>query len=374
MGEVILVAKIADLRNSYDLDRVWNIYHNLSLHQKLGIMGIFGLVALPVVITPLQLVPTIVILYTMAFAMSWDLVSGYTGQLSFGHAFFFAIGGYSSAILNVQHGITPIFSIPLAGVIAGFGGLILGIPTLRLRGMYLALVTLVAPIILERLFRFWASEFIIIAGPIVIPIAPEGFGGVGGLASPQALVSISSKSVVTVSNFSLGALANYYLSLGIILILLLIMMTVTRSPVGEIFTAIRENEEVAAASGINTKKFKIYSFVLSGVIAGIASATFVHTIAAAPQPDQLLNFELSIMVIIYSVIGGMSTIIGPALGVIFIEGLHTIFGQFDISVYGYTIEQISSFVIFALAVGMIIKRPGGLLPMLIRFINRRSSR
>lgn len=374
MGEVILMAKIADLRNLYDLDRVWNIYRNLTPHQKLGIIGIFGLIALPVVITPLQLVPTIVIVYTMAFAMSWDLVSGYTGQLSFGHAFFFAIGGYSSAILNVQHGITPIISIPLAGVIAGFAGFILGIPTLRLRGMYLALVTLVAPIILERLFRFWATEFIIKAGPIVIPIAPDGLGGVGGLASPQALVSISSKSVVTVSNFRLGALANYYLSLGTIMILLLVMMTVTRSPVGEIFTAIRENEEVAAASGINTKKFKIYSFVLSGAIAGVAAATFVHTIAAAPQPDQLLNFELSIMVIIYSVIGGMGTIIGPALGVIFIEGLHTIFGQFDISVYGYTIKQISSFVIFALAVGMIIKRPGGLLLMLIRFINRRSSR
>jgi branched-chain amino acid transport system permease protein len=109
----------------------------LKLRHYMGLLGLLVLAAIPTILTPLQLAPFIGVIFLMMFAISWDIVSGYTGQLSFGHAYFFALGGYATTILNLQHGISPLVAIPLATLIAGLGGFIIGFPALRLRGPYL---------------------------------------------------------------------------------------------------------------------------------------------------------------------------------------------------------------------------------------------
>lgn len=233
-------------------------------------------------------------LFLGMFAMSWDAVSGYTGQISFGHAVFFGVGGYSSALLNLGYGIPPALAIVCGTLFAGLAGLLIGVPALRLDGPYLSLVTLVAPIILLRVFVFRSDVF----------------GGELGLPSPDPLIPTS--------GFAEATIAFFYVALVTFLLVLGVLLAVTRSDTGSVFTAIREDEDAVAAAGLNPAKFKIFAFLLSSMTGGLAGAVFVHTIGK-PTPSELLVTTVSIEVIIAAVLGGMGTIVGAAIGGIFLS-------------------------------------------------------
>lgn len=292
----------------------------LPLRHQLGLLGLLGLILLPTQLYPRQVQPMIGIVFLMMFAMSWDVVSGYTGQLSFGHAFFFALGGYGSAILNLQHGLHPVPSILIATVVAAIGGVLVGLPALRLRGPYLSLVTLIVPLILAQLFILWNNS-LAIPLPLVeaeIPIAPDGFGGQSGLAvAPDPLIGPSERAVITVGGddpYQVQVLGNYYLALGVFSVVLATLLAVTRSTAGSIFTAIREDEDAVQSAGLNPAKYKLFAFVLSAAVGGLASAVYVHSMAGYPQPSEILNIGLSINVIVMTILGGMGTIVGPIIG------------------------------------------------------------
>ena len=342
----------------------------LKLRHYVGLLGLLVLAAIPTILTPLQLAPFIGVIFLMMFAISWDIVSGYTGQLSFGHAYFFALGGYATTILNLQHGISPLVAIPLATLIAGLGGFIIGFPALRLRGPYLSLVTLVVPVIMLQIFEIRANGFILDFGPLTVPIAPDGLGGTIGLSSPDALISTADASVFTVSSYATEVLLNYYLALMLLVLFTLLMLAITKSNTGDIFTAIRENEGVVPAVGIKPAKFKLFAFVVSGMVGGFAAAVFVHTLAGAAQPASILNVGLSIDVIIYSVLGGMGTIVGPILGVVFFEGSIQLLESFETTVFGVALDDLAPLLLYIVSIGIVIKRPQGLLPALIQFGRR----
>jgi branched-chain amino acid transport system permease protein len=342
----------------------------LELRHYMGLLGLFTLAAIPTILTPLQLAPFIGIIFLMMFAISWDIVSGYTGQLSFGHAYFFALGGYATTILNLQHGIFPLVSIPLATLIAGLGGLIIGFPALRLRGPYLSLVTLVVPVIMLQIFEVQADEFVLDIGPLTVPIAPDGFGGTIGLSSPDALISTADAAVFTVSSYATEVLLNYYLALILLVLFTLLMLAITKSNTGDIFTAIRANEDVVPAVGINPAKFKLFAFVVSGMVGGFAAAVFVHTLAGVAQPASILNVGLSIDVIIYSVLGGMGTIVGPILGVVFFEGSIQLLESFETTIFGVALDDLAPLLLYIVSIVVVIKRPQGLLPALLQFGRR----
>ena len=144
-------------------------FGEIPTRYLLGGVSFLGLLAAPLPLTAFQLSALIFPVYLMIFAMSWDIVSGYTGQISLGHTVFFGLGGYTSTVLNLQHTVTPLLSIPAGVVIAALGGLLIGYPALRIRGPYLSLVTLIAPIILLRLVILFNNN---------LPyIAPSGLGG-----------------------------------------------------------------------------------------------------------------------------------------------------------------------------------------------------
>lgn len=226
------------------------------------------------------------------FAMSWDVVSGYTGQISFGHALFFGVGGYGSALLNLELGVPPIAAVLLGTALAALAGILIGVPALRLEGPYLSLVTLVAPLILLQLFIVFSGTF----------------GGELGLPSPDPLLPVS--------GFTGQTIVDFYIAFGVFVLILGILLSVTRSDAGAVFTAIREDEDAVAAAGINPSKFKIFAFVLSAAVGGLAGGVFVHTVGK-PQPSQLLVMSVSVEVIIASIIGGMGTITGAAIGGLF---------------------------------------------------------
>ncbi len=344
----------------------------MALRHQLGLVGLALLFVLPLNLFPDQLREVNGVLFLMMFAMSWDVVSGYTGQLSLGHGAFFLLGGYASAIANVQHGLSPVVSIPIGMLVAGIGGVLIGLPALRLRGPYLSLVTLVVPVILGKMLIIFESKL----APLGIPLAPGGLGGRSGLDLPTQLVSTFDSAVITVSqsNFlgqtytglQMYRLTEYYLSLGLLVVLLVVLLAVTRSSAGTVFTAIREDEDAVEAAGLNPTKFKLFAFVLSGLIGGLAAAVYVHMSLATAQPRQLLGLasvRQSLDVVIMGVLGGTGTIVGAIVGAGFFAVVTAVVGGFSFSVpvLGVQFSQLSALVLLGGAMVVLFFLPGGLL-------------
>jgi branched-chain amino acid transport system permease protein len=308
------------------------------LRHKLGLVGLLGLAILPVLLTPLQALQIAGAYFFAMFVMSWDVVSGYTGQISFGHGVFFAVGGYASALLNIRMGIDPLLAIPVGVVAAALAGLIIGVPALRLRGPYLSLVTLIVPLIVAQIFNVYSNVF----------------GGTQGLVSPppDRLLGLGS-----------GApLMTYYVAFALFVVILAVLLAVTRSDAGKVFTAIRESEDAVSSAGLNPAKFKIFAFVLSAAIGGLAGAAFVHTVGE-PTPNALLDLFVSIEIIIAAILGGMGTIVGAAIGGLFFAVFRGVLADltFQIPVVNATIAEVDLVLFAVLSLLVIYLLPGGLL-------------
>jgi branched-chain amino acid transport system permease protein len=349
----------------------------MELRYQLGLLGVAAFLLLPTQLFPDQMGQFTGLLYLMMFAMSWDAVSGYTGQLSFGHAFFFAVGGYATAILNLQHGIHPFASIPIAVVVAAIAGVVVGLPALRLRGPYLSLVTLIVPVIMLKLFRLYNDSFT----PFGIPIAPEGLGGTSGVGIPDSLFGTAAGDAVQVgwlqgyfpeyTTFQLSVISEYYASLGVFLLVLVVLLAVTRSTAGDVFTAIREDEDAVSAAGLNPAKFKLFAFVLSGTVGGLAGAAYVHTSVAVAGPGPLLGgagqasspISMSINVIIISILGGTGTIVGPVVGAVFFAASETVISSIDatLPLLEVAVSQLRPLPLLVSAMLVLFYLPGGLL-------------
>jgi branched-chain amino acid transport system permease protein len=219
------------------------------------------------------------------FAASWDLLSGFTGQMNFGHALFFGVAAYTAALLNLHAHLPPWGSIPLGALAAVLTGLIIGIPCLRLRGTYLALTTLAFPIILLG----------------VVYAIPDITGGELGISGLQRL--------------SGSRITDYYIAVVLMLGLCTIMWKITRSNTGLIFHAIREDELAARTAGINTTRYKLLAFCLSGFFAGISGGLYAHFMRIAGPAN--LEVTMSFTVVIWAIFGGVVTIYGP-IGAVFV--------------------------------------------------------
>lgn len=252
------------------------------------IVGLFFIVllGLPLITRDPYIVRIVILTSIFAIlAASWDLLSGFTGQMNFGHALFFGVGAYSSALINLHAHIPPWGSVPLGAIVAVLAGLIVGIPCLRLKHTYLALTTLAFPIILTG----------------IIFALPQYTGGEFGLSG--------------MTRFTNSLIGNYYLHVGTMLVLAVIMWKITDSNTGIIFHAIREDELAVKASGINTTRYKLLAFSLSGFFAGIAGGLYAHYMRIAGPST--LEVSMSFMVVIWAIFGGAATIYGP-IGAVFI--------------------------------------------------------
>jgi len=229
-------------------------------------------------------------LFFAVFAMSWDMASGYTGEISFGHSLFFGIGGYTAGMLNIHSGIDPLIAIPLGAVVAAAAGFLIGFPSLRLEGPYFSLITLVVPIILVSLFVLF----------------PDWTGGGRGL--------VAANTERTVSKLTFDPVMNYLVAFGLFFVTLVLFLVITRSNTGEILTAIRENADAVSAAGLSPARYKLFAFMISGLIGGLAGALFVFSANGSASPGSILNLTLSIEVIVAAVLGGIGTITGAALG------------------------------------------------------------
>lgn len=237
------------------------------------------------------------------FAMSWDLISGVTGQLSLGHGLFFGTSAYAAALLNLHLGWQPWITIPAGAVMASCFGALVAIPALRLRGIYLGLVTMTLPLIMTG----------------IIFLFPDFTGGELGLYGIQRLSdSQNSSYYIVVIVFCVASFVLYKLS----------------DPeskfirIGIILTAIREDEIAARTSGIDTVKYKILAFVISGFFAGIAGGLYCHYIRLAGPSNLELFF--SFQVLLWSIFGSTGTIYGAVVGVFVLYPMTELLSLFEL--------------------------------------------
>lgn len=226
-------------------------------------------------------------------ALGLMLLTGFTGQVSLGHAAFVAIGAYAHAWL-MSKGVPLPLSILLAGLITGAAGLLLGIPAIRVSGLYLAMVTMAFAIIVEQLIGHWDS---VTGGFTGLAVEPARIGE-WSLASPKAF---------------------YYLCLVMLVVVLLGLLNLLRSAVGRAFMGVRDSEAAAYSLGIHVRGVKVAAFAISAAITGIAGALIAHHLQYL-TPDGftlLLSLELVLMV----VIGGVGSLRGAILGAVLISML-----------------------------------------------------
>jgi len=218
------------------------------------------------------------------FAMSWDILTGYTHEVNFGFAFFIGGAGYFSGILNSAFSFSPYFAIPLAALAAGVSGLFIGYLTLRLKGPYFSMATLAFASILFKLsFIFY-----------------EITGGEEGISGLDVFTDDPTK--------------DFFVAWGVMLAVYLILTLYAQSKHGIILKAIRANEDATQSAGINTAYYKIEAFAISGFMAGIGGGVFAHSqMHIGPT---MLSGYISIIVVLLAMIGGMGTIVGPLFGAI----------------------------------------------------------
>jgi branched-chain amino acid transport system permease protein len=252
--------------------------------RVIAVIFVLMLLLLPVLTQDMYILRIMAIASIFAiFAASWDLLSGFVGQVSFGHALFFGVAAYTTALLNLRLGWSPLITIPLGALAAVLVGLLVGIPCLRLKGPYLGLATLAFPIMLMGIiFTF-----------------PKFFGGELGISGITRLAS--------------ERLHEYYIAVIMMLVLCYIMWKITDSKIGIIFHAIREDEIAVRASGINTIKYKLLAFCLSGFFAGLAGGLYTHFMRIAGP--SMLAVLMSFQAIIWTIFGGIATIYGAVAGV-----------------------------------------------------------
>ncbi|TDA31930.1 MAG: branched-chain amino acid ABC transporter permease [Hadesarchaea archaeon] len=252
--------------------------------RTLAFLAIIFLLILPIFVRNPYYLQIIVLTNLFAlYAASWDLLSGYTGQVSFGHALFFGVGGYSAAFLNLRLGWPPLLTIPVGALAAVFTGMIVGIPCLRLRGPYLALATLAFPIILTG----------------IIYAFPETTGGEFGLSGLTRLTP--------------SRTLDYYFSFLLMIFGVFIMWKITESKIGIILHSIREDEIAARACGINTARYKLLAYSLSGFFAGLAGSSFAHFMRTVGP--LALDASVSFQAVIWTAFGGIVSIYGAVGGV-----------------------------------------------------------
>ncbi|MGF6654865.1 branched-chain amino acid transport system permease protein [Paraburkholderia youngii] len=264
--------------------------------------------------------------YFGVFAMSWDLLFGFAGEVNFGPTFLIGLGAYSAAILNARWGLPIPVCVLSGGGVALVGGLLLAVPALRLRGPYFGLVTLVAVLLLQ-------NAIVIFAGIT---------GGEIGMTVPDVM--------------SVDANHNYWIALAFLIVCAILLFGLSRSAVGLILQASGQDATGAQALGFNVTRHKLVAFCISAVFSGVAGAMLVFYQGTA-SVSTVVDLSVGVQIIIAAVLGGRRTILGAVLGSIFL----IVAGEFL-----RPLGQLNTFVVAAVALAALLFFPDGLLGNLLR--------
>jgi len=273
--------------------------------------------------------------------LAWNLLSGYSGFVSFGHAAFFGLGAYFVALAQIKWGLSPWLGIPGAGIVGALAGLLVGVPTFRLRGHYFALAMLAYPLALLYVFEWLGYQ------ELTLPMERT---------SPLAYMQFEDHRIYA------------WLALALMLAAMVLTSLVERSRFGMSLVAIKQDEAAAEAAGIRTLTWKLRAITLSGAMAGIAGG-FYAVVLLVVTPPAVFGMLVSAQALIVTMFGGVGTLWGPVIGSVVLvplsEFLHARLGNIIPGIQG---------VVFGIAIVVVtLLAPEGVFWKIKDLLRRRAS-
>jgi len=259
--------------------------------------------------------------YFGVFAMAWDLLFGFAGEVNFGPTFLIGVGAYTAGILNNQYGWSVYVCILLGAMASVIAGFVLAMPALRVRGPYFGLTTLVAVLMLQN--------FVVVFADLT--------GGEIGLTIPDVI--------------AVSANINYWIALGFMTISGAILYGLSQSPIGLVLQASGQDPVQAGALGFNIVKHKLFAFIVSAFFSGLSGALLVFYFGTA-SVGTVIDVAVGVNVIVAAVLGGRRTVLGAALGAIFL----IVAGEFL-----RPTGELATFIVSLVALLVVLFFPGGFL-------------
>ena len=289
--------------------------------------GVYLLLGLLVSNSYYQLILTLVLLWA-TMGLAWNMLSGYSGLISFGHAVFFGLGGYTMTIVFVKFGLTPWLGIPLGVGVGVLAGIVIGLATFRLRGHYFALSMLAYPLAMLYVFEWLGYQ------EVTLPMMRESPALYAQFADPRAYM---------------------VLALALMVACMLVSLRIERSRFGMSLLAIKQNEAAAEAAGIDALSWKMRAMIVSAAMAAAAGGLYAVVLLIV-TPQSMFGMLVSAQALVVTLFGGVGTLWGPVIGsailVPLAETLHAELGNIVPGIQG---------VVYGLAIiGIILLAPEGI--------------
>ena len=286
-----------------------------------------------------QLIFTLILIWAVV-GVAFNLFSGYSGLLSFGHAAFFGLGAYAVALLYIKLGISPWIGIVAAAAVGAIAGVIIGYPTFRLRGHYFALAMLAYPLVLLALFQWMGYQ------EESLPMARQ---------NPAAYMQFAdTRMYILISAVLLG-------------IALAINLYIARSRFGLSLLAIKQNEPAAMAAGINPLRWKLLAIVLSGSLTAVAGGVY-GVVQLIVTPESVFGVLVSSRALIVTLFGGIGTVAGPVVGALVLIPL----GEILHVQLSHILPGIQGVVLGIAIIAVVLLAPEGILPWILRKVRRKA--
>ena len=312
----------------------------LPLWLTLGLaalyLGLAAIIGNPYILLIMTLVPI-----WATVGVSWNVFSGYSGLLSFGHAAFFGLGAYTVAVTFAKFGLSPWIGILAAAGAGALAGVLVGIPTFRLRGVYFSLAMLAYPLALLYVFEWLGLQ------EVALPLKREGAALYMQFADQRVYVLIAVVMLVAA---------------------LLVNLWIARSRFGLSLLAIKQNELAAEAAGINPFQWKLLALVLSGAIAGMAGGLYAVVLVIV-TPHSVFGMLVSAQALIFTMFGGVGLVAGPVLGALILLPL----GELLNATLGARLPGIQGVIYGAAIILIVLLTPGGILPWVDRWWKARKA-
>ena len=310
------------------------------------LLGFLILVAWPLVVQDvfLQRVGALVLLSAIS-ASAWNLVGGYAGQVSVGHALYFGVGAYSALALYTELKWPPIAGAPVGMLVSAALALVIGTPTFRLRGHYFSMATIAA----AELARILAANW-----PLV--------GAAVGLMGPPRPRTVADLSFISPVPY-------HYLFLAVLVVLLGLTWRIERTRMGYYLAAIRGGDRAARSLGVSVLRYKLYALVLSAMFTSLAGSLY-GVMVGFIDPESALGILISVKMVIVAALGGAGTLFGPLIGAIILVPLE----ETTNAIFGGSGTGITFIIYGAIIVFVARFRPGGIADLWRSVAARRARR
>ena len=245
----------------------------------------------------------ILILMFAQVGVAWNILGGYAGQVSLGHAAFFGIGAYTSTVLLMQFGLSPWIGMLLGGLVAAVFAVLIGWPCFRLKGHYFSMATIAVAEIMQVMFTNW--EVVGSAVGLYVPMQQQGW---------QAMV------------FNTSKLPYYYIALGLLVLTLAANWAIEKSFLGYYFRAIKDEPEAARSLGISLTRYKLVAIAISSFFTALGGSFYAQK-ELFIDPGSVLTTSLSIKMALVTILGGVGNLLGPVVGSFLLTGIEEVTRQ-----------------------------------------------